>query len=121
MEGAVIVIAIINDGNDSNNKSIFLIVVDDTHIDNPRGHPSVKNLTRKRLFYRVVNLIFIIFSSSYLTFSFKVATIGATDADSSADNNNVVVFSLSSTEFTVDAATGVVTTVLALDREAHPR
>ena len=50
----------------------------------------------------------------------QAAIIASTDADSAAGNNNVVVYSLTSTHFLVDPATGRVTTQLALDREAAP-
>ncbi|XP_076447241.1 protocadherin Fat 4-like [Babylonia areolata] len=50
----------------------------------------------------------------------QVASVAATDADSAANNNNVVVFSLTSADFSVDPSTGAITTSGNLDREANP-
>ena len=46
-----------------------------------------------------------------------MSEVSASDADSSASNNNVVEFSLSSTVFGVGTSSGVVSLVQSLDRE----
>ena len=51
----------------------------------------------------------------------SVTTVMATDADSAANGNNIIVYTLTDTFFTVDSASGQVDTKAILDRETVPR
>ncbi|KAK3610532.1 hypothetical protein CHS0354_008967 [Potamilus streckersoni] len=50
----------------------------------------------------------------------KVTIVSARDVDSSINNNNVVIYSLSSSHFTIDANSGIIQSVTTLDRETEP-
>ncbi|KAL3853664.1 hypothetical protein ACJMK2_017188 [Sinanodonta woodiana] len=50
----------------------------------------------------------------------KVSSVCARDVDSSINNNNVVIYSLTSSHFTIDVNSGIIQSVIALDRETKP-